>query len=229
MRKACRGMLCAAGLLLMGTETAWAQTDTTSPTVTNATISGVGLNIALSEFMNTNFPATTDFAVSIDGTSVAVDSITIGSSTGNIANDRWNLGLAAYAAPGESVSVTYTKPSSNPPQDVAGNDLAGFTRSTITNASTWSTRTITDAYTSTDGEAISVEFSDSLQTATQPDLDRFSATVDGVAADLTRVLLSNPAEIAGKGRVLLQPALPLQELQSVTVSYNRSRAIPPRC
>ena len=217
MRKACRGMLFAAGLLLMGTETAWAQTDTTAPTVSGTGVSGVRLNIVLSEAMNGNSPAPTDFAVSFDSTSVDVASIAIAGGTDR---NRWNLTLAAYAAPGESVSVTYTKPSSNPPQDTAGNDLASFTE-TPPNASTWSSHTTTDAFTSTNGKAIVVNFTVAMTTTRQPDLGRFSATVDGVAADLTSVALRNPSSTGGKGQLILGSALPIQQLQSVTVSYNR--------
>ncbi len=116
--------------------------------------------------------------------------------------------------------MTYTKPTSNPPQDAAGNDLAGFTR-TVTNNTGWSNRAVADAYTSADGESISVNFSGNLQTTPQADLDLFSATVDGVAADLTQHIVTNPGSLAGKGQVFLELASPIQEVQSVTVSYNR--------
>ena len=178
------------------------------------------MTFTLSEDMNTNAPTTADIAVTFAGTSVAVNSVNV-SSSGIDVNDVWLVGLAAYAAPGETVSVTYTKPSSNPPQDTAGNDLASFTRSPVSNLSAWSSVTINAAYTSSAGNAIAVNFSAQMQTPPQPDVDRFSATVDGVAANLERVLLRNAGSLGSKGQLVLFLAERVQEWQTVTVSYNR--------
>ncbi len=67
MRKACRGMLFAAGLLLMETGTAWAQVPTISSSI-------LTLNTCIATFSEllTNSPAKTDFTVDFDGTSVNV-------------------------------------------------------------------------------------------------------------------------------------------------------------
>ena len=132
MRKACRGMLCAAGLLLMGTETAWAQTDTTAPTLSSSTLSRLNYQARFSEVM-TNSPATTDLAVSFAGTSVDIDSILAGTYAGGTAT-RWIIVLSAQAAPMESVTIAYTKPGTNPPQDSSGNALDSFS-DTLTRSS----------------------------------------------------------------------------------------------
>ena len=220
MRSTCLGMLFAAGLLLVGAQTAWAQTDTTAPTFSAGSVIRRNLYITLSEQMNSNIPPTSAFAVSSGGVSIAVSALDVGSSGGVGWNNLWTITLATHVAPGEAVSVTYTKPSSNPPKDLAGNDLAGFT-GTATNNTGWSNRAIADAYTSSDGESISVNFNGNLQTSPQADLDLFSATVDGVAAEFTQHRVLNPGSLGGKGQVFLELALPIQELQRVTVSYNR--------
>ena len=81
--------------------------------------------------------------------------------------------------------------------------------------------TFEDPFTTTNGKVITVNFSQLMQTVPQPDVDRFSATVDGVAAELEGVRLFNPGSRGGKGQLLLNLAQPVQTLQSVTVSYNR--------
>ena len=213
MRKACRGMLFAAGLLLMGTGFAWAQ----APTIH---ISAVNHNVYVVTFTEalTNSPATTDFAVKFGETSVAVTGITANTIDGATS---WIVTLAAHLAPGEFANIAYTKPASNPPQDSDGNHLASFTQTRVTQSS-WSSATIEDAYTQADGEWIIVNFSVLMQTAPKPDVDRFSATVDGVAADLTSLILRNETTRGpSKGQLGLELAQPVQALQSVTVSYNR--------
>ena len=212
MRKACRGMLCAAGLLLMGTETAWAQ----APTISVSFISINRYVVTFSEAL-TNSPATTDFTVDYDGTSVAVNAVHV--TTTSSGSTQWRIDLAAYLAPEEIATIAYAKPASNPPQDSDGNHLASFTQMRKTTTS-WSPVTIRDVFTDEDGDGISIEFSHSLEIVT-PDKDRFSITVDGGAVDVEQVILQNSGEIAGRGRVFLVLGQQIHELQTVTVSYNR--------
>ena len=109
--------------------------DTTSPTLASAgtyAIDGTGTGIAL-EFdetiVSTSIPAASAFAAKIGTTAVGVTSVTRDTTDA----DTVNLVLNANPKAGESVTVSYTLPGSNPLEDAAGNDVASFTDQTVTN------------------------------------------------------------------------------------------------
>ena len=109
--------------------------DNTAPTLSSAgtyAIDGTGTGIALQfneTITSTSIPATSAFAAKIAGTAVGVTSVTRDTDD----TDSVNLVLNANPKAGDSVTVSYTVPGSNPLEDGAGNDVASFTDQTVTN------------------------------------------------------------------------------------------------
>ena len=104
--------------------------DTTPPEFSSAAVDGAALTLTFNENLdNRSVPAPGDFFV------------TVGDSRRNVANGgvaiadaTVTLTLAAAVAWGDAVKVRYTKPSSNPLQDVgSGNDVETFTDQDVTN------------------------------------------------------------------------------------------------
>ena len=107
-------------------------TDLTAPTLSAAAVSasGTSLVITASEALDaTSVPAATSFTVTSDGVTVPVTGVAVSGS-------QTTLTLGQTVGTGQSVSVAYTAPGSNPLKDAAGNLLASFGASSTTNSST---------------------------------------------------------------------------------------------
>lgn len=89
-----------------------------TPTVVNLTFSG-NLSGAL--------PAASAFAVIVAGSAATISSVAANGTTGV------NLTLSAAVTSGQSVTVQYTKPGTNPLQNAAGGQTPSFGPSTATN------------------------------------------------------------------------------------------------
>ena len=115
--------------------TAVSLVDNTPPTLSSVgtyAIGGTGTGIALQfneTIASTSIPATSAFAAKIAGTAVGVTSVTRDTDD----TDTVNLVLNANPKAGDSVTVAYTTPGSNPLEDEAGNDVASFTDEDVTN------------------------------------------------------------------------------------------------
>ena len=124
-------------------------TDTTAPTLSTATVDGTSLVLTYNEALDTSSePATSAYSVSVaGGTGVAPSSVDVSGMTVTL-----TLGTAVTA--GQTVTVTYTVPPSNPVQDAAGNDVAALTNESVTNntnappvfASSTATRSIPETF-----------------------------------------------------------------------------------
>ena len=103
--------------------------DSTPPTFSSATVNGATLKVVFDENLDTgSVPAPGDFDVQVAGSSRNV-----GSGGVAIADDTVTLTLSSAASAGEIVTVAYAKPSANPLQDAAGNDVADFAAQAVTN------------------------------------------------------------------------------------------------
>ena len=116
-----------AALLLLLPAPARAQ-ETIAPTLLVARVSGNSLVLVYNEALDRgSVPAASAYSVVVDSapgvppSSVAVDGA------------RITLTLSTAAASGDTVTVTYTKPSTNPLQDAAENDVAQLTNQTVAN------------------------------------------------------------------------------------------------
>jgi uncharacterized repeat protein (TIGR02059 family) len=111
-------------------------TDTTAPTLSSAAISpsGTSLVITASEALDTSsVPATSSFTVATDGSATTVTGV-------GVSSNKVTLTLGQTIGTGQSVSVAYTAPTSNPLKDAAGNLLASFGATSTTNSSTQAAR-----------------------------------------------------------------------------------------
>ncbi|MCY4509932.1 MAG: SwmB domain-containing protein, partial [Acidobacteria bacterium] len=99
------------------------------PTFASATVDGAALTITFNEHIDpTSVPAPGAFEVQVGGGARSVDSGGVA-----ITDDTVTLTLSSAVAAGETVTVAYTKPGSNPLQDYARNDVASFAAQTVTN------------------------------------------------------------------------------------------------
>ena len=110
-----------------------------TPTILSATVDGTVLKMTFSENLDTaSKPAPGDFYVTVNDArrNVATDGVAIAGTT-------VTLTLASAATDGDTVKVRYTKPSTNPLQGAAGNDVETFADRTVTNDSPFWSATLT--------------------------------------------------------------------------------------
>ena len=101
--------------------------DTTAPALSSVWINGVGLRLTYDEELDNNSdPDNSAFTVTVNGTSRNVRTVIV----------IRTLVLVFLDSPvqaGETVTVSYTVPATNPVQDLAGNRAAAITNQTVSN------------------------------------------------------------------------------------------------
>ena len=98
------------------------------PLLDTAVVDGDELVLTYYEDLDTNSkPAPSAFSVSVDGTAAAP------SSVDTISGKTVTMTLASAATSGQTVTVTYTVPTSNPLQDESELDAPAFTGQSVTN------------------------------------------------------------------------------------------------
>ena len=110
-----------------GSRTLYMSIDT--PLLESATVDGTTLKLKYGEALNTTAPAATAYGVKVDGGSAT------NPSTVSIAGDTVTLTLGTAVTIGQSVTLTYTKPATNPVQDTGGAEARSFTDQDVTNQS----------------------------------------------------------------------------------------------
>ena len=105
-----------------------AEVDTTAPSLSTATVDGTSLVLTYNEALDAGSePATSAYSVSVNsGTGVAPSSV-------DVTGMKVTLTLATAVTAGQTVTVTYTVPSSNPVQDTSENDAAALTNQSVVN------------------------------------------------------------------------------------------------
>ena len=163
--------------------TAQTAADTTSPSLDSATVDGTSLVLTYDEALDEDSePAMSAYSVSVTGgTGVAPSSVDVSSMT-------VTLTLGAAVTSGQTVTVTYTVPTSNPVQDTAGNDAAALTNQSVTNntnrAPTFASPTTARSFAESIGDA-TVETATNVGeavTATDDDNDTLAYTLEGQGA-----------------------------------------------
>ena len=174
---------------------------------------GVTITLTYSEFLKGDAgPATTDFAIKVEGETRSVSSVTV-------SGPDVHLRLSSPVTVGQTVVVSYLDPTTgddaNAIQDRAGNDAADLIDHEITNTSTAEDNRapmFSRAAMSTDGLGITLVYDEVLDGDAGPAAGDFSVEVDGVSAE--------PLSVSLNGRsVVLTLATAVRELQEVTVSY----------
>ena len=167
--------------------------DGTAPQFVRAVLASDGWTITLTydEVLDdVNQPATTDFAVTVDGDSEAISSLDV--------RDRTVLLFLVGRVPSlKEVKVSYTDPSpandDNAIQDPVGNDAASLINQTVTNPSTVvddQPPIFQSATTSTDGETITLTYDETLDSANEPAAGNFVVEVHGEPREISTISVS---------------------------------------
>ncbi len=189
--------------------------DSTAPKFLRAVLASDGWTITLTydEVLDDQSqPATTDFAVTVDG-----DSQTI--STVDVRDREVLLFLGGLVPSLKDVKLTYTDPSANDDanaiQDPAGNDAVSLTDQQVTNASTVLDEVapvFQSATTSGDGAKIILTYDEILDSENEPVTANFEIMVQGERRDVSTVTVSGRTVELGLGTAVTTG-------QAVTVSY----------
>ena len=100
----------------------------TPPSLLMAEVNGDQLTLTYSEDLSSSSqPASSDFSVSVDGAAGAAP------STVTISGPTVTLTLSSAVTVAQTVTLTYTKPNSNPIQDMANTTAEGFADQSVTN------------------------------------------------------------------------------------------------
>ena len=102
--------------------------DTTKPSLESASAMDTALTLTFTEELNTTAPANSAFAVKVDGGTGANPSAV------SISGSVVTLTLASAVTAGQTVTVSYTKPTMNPIKDLSGKDADAFTDENVTTA-----------------------------------------------------------------------------------------------
>ena len=102
--------------------------DTTKPSLESASAMDTALTLTFSEELNTTAPANTVFTVKVDG-GAGVNPTAV-----SISGSVVTLTLASAVTAGQTVTVSYTKPTMNPIKDLSGKEADVFTDENVTTA-----------------------------------------------------------------------------------------------
>lgn len=102
--------------------------DTTPPTLSSAAVNGASLVMTYNEALNTTAPATSAYSV------VGAGGTTQAPSAVNISGSNVVLTLGTPAVSGNTVTISYTVPGTNPVRDMAGNSAAALSGQAVTNS-----------------------------------------------------------------------------------------------
>ena len=157
---------------------------TAPPTVQSASVNGEFLSLTFSESIvdPSSGRWVTAFSVSAGGDEYVGGSLTgLGDATAQIR-------FAVPVPPGETVTLSYTKPDSNPLTDLGGNALATFTGGAVTN------NTPADAAPAVysaevNGATLAAKFNASLKTTSVPAASTFTVRVGSTTRNVTNVAI----------------------------------------
>ena len=99
--------------------------DTEKPTLEEARVVETALTLTYSEDLNTTAPAVTAFDVTVDSATA------VNPSAVAIAGRVVTLTLSTAVMPGQTVTLTYTKPSNNAIKDLSGKEADAFTNQSV--------------------------------------------------------------------------------------------------
>ncbi len=190
-----------------------AAVDNTAPSLRRAEVDGATLMLMYFEGLDAaSTPAASAFTVTVAGEtrSLAADNPVA------VSGRRVLLTLAEPAALGKAVTVSYTVPSDNPLQDVAGNDAAALSAKAVTNYTGVedTTAPVVQAAVA-DSDYVMLTYNEALDEDSTPAASAFAVRVEGAARTLAA---SSPVTVGGH-TVTLTLASPVAPGEAVTVSY----------
>ena len=187
--------------------------DTTDPALATtgpATVDGTSLVLTYNEALDgDSTPMASQYTVTVDGNTVAVSSVSVDGM-------KVTLTLAMAVTSGQTVTVSYTVPGSNPVQDTAGNDAPALSSQTVTNnaAPTFSSASV-------DGDTLVITFDATLAAAANLDNSAFTVKKTPSGESEATVSLSGTPAISGATVTLTLAAAVVATDGSVKVSYTK--------
>ncbi len=179
--------------------------DTIPPALTTATVNGSTLVLTYDEALNgSSDPATGDYVVKVNGSTVTVSGVDANGLT-------VTLTLASAVNAGDTVTVSYVVPGSNPVEDVAGNDATALNNQAVTNVTNDTTvPTLTTA--AINGSTLTLTYDEPLNGSSDPATGDYVVKVNGSTVTVSGV-------DATGSTVLLTLANPVTPGDVVTISY----------
>ena len=198
--------------------------DTSPPILSQATVAGTTLKLVYDEDLDPDsVPASTAFTVEVTPEGESKETRTLADTTPvAIDGETVRLTLATAVVGTDEVVISYTKPtgsSAMPLQDEAENAVANLSAEDVENASD---DTTAPAYVDSvvNGDTLTLNFNEDLDTGSVPDADAFTVTVTpagGTAA--TRALAdTDPVTVSGSTVVLILASAVI-DTDTVTVAY----------
>ena len=189
--------------------------DATAPALSTAAVNGASLTLTYNEALDANsVPASGAFTVTVAGSTRALAN----TNPVAISSSAVTLTLASAVTAGQTVTVGYTAPTTNPIRDAAGNNAGNLTNRSVTNNTPGDTRDTTAPRLSTatvNGATLVLTYNEALDTGSRPAASAFTVTVAGSTQALAN---TNPVAISGSA-VTLTLASAVTHGQTVTVSY----------
>ena len=183
-----------------------------APVLSGAVIDGHLARLTYDEYLldlGTNSLAS-GLTVTVGGVDRSVLSATVTPSLGIDYVTYVNLVVGIAVQVGESVLVSYDPPASDPIQDVGGTPAVAYTDRSVTNTTTRTKPGLLAAVIR--GSAVTLTFSEALDTGSVPPAESFRFEVEGVERDVTDVTV-------GAIEVSLAVAGEVQAGQRARISY----------
>ena len=158
--------------------------DNTPPAFSGAAVNGAVLTLTFDESLDTgSLPAGSAFTATAKPAGDAARDLA-GTGTASVDGVTATVTLAAAVAQGETVTVAYAKPGSNPLQDAFGNEVAGFSGKTAANDSGADNKPPAFSGAAVNGATLTLTFDEPLDEWSLPAHHRFIVTArppgDGV-------------------------------------------------
>ena len=179
-------------------------TGAVAPMLSTAEVDGAELVLTYDEALDeTSEPSTSAYTVTVDGAALEVSSV-------DVTGTKVTLTLASAVQAGQTVTVSYAVPATNPVQDPGGTDAAALTDQAVTNNTAAVAPMLSTAVV--DGIVLVLTYDEALDEASEPAASAYTVTVDGAALGVSSV------DVTGT-QVTLMLASAVQADQTVTVSY----------
>ncbi len=191
--------------------------DTTPPVLQTAMVNGSTLTLTYNETLDgTSDPVGGVYTVTINGAQRTVNTVNANGTTVTLA-------LASAVVTGETVALSYTPPTTNPVQDVAGNDAIALTGRAVTNTTTspnGSAPSLVNAVVSgrIANSIVKLIYNERLDGNADPTPSSYTVRVNGAVRTVTAVDVQ-PSTTAEGITVILSLANPISQGDVVTVSY----------
>ena len=184
--------------------------DTTAPMYWEASVNGSTLQMWYDEDLDTDAPDKGAFTVTASRSSPAVSAVAI---SGRIVT----LTLSPAVQHGETVTLSYTAPQSDPLQDLAGNDAVDLTDEAVTNNTPDTTAPVLSS-AAVNGASLVLTYNESLKSKSSLSTSLFTVNVAGSARGVSSASASGTS-------VTLTLSSAVEHGESVTVSYSGTNAI----